>query len=104
MGERALENRIKKLKALEEQKKALETQIEGLLGGDDIIEKTFKGPIQQQLRDALQYIRNVVITEKVMEMQIIVRIVVVKWIIIMIWVHFVVNARRIIKGIIQSFF
>lgn len=30
MGERALENRIKKLKALEEQKKALATQIEGL--------------------------------------------------------------------------
>lgn len=30
MGERALENRIKKLKALEEQKKALEAQIEGL--------------------------------------------------------------------------
>ena len=30
MGERALENRIKKLKALEEQKKELETQIEGL--------------------------------------------------------------------------
>ena len=37
------------------------------LGGDDIIEKTFKGPIQQQLRDALQYIRNVVITEKVVK-------------------------------------
>lgn len=30
MGERTLENRIKKLKALEEQKKELETQIEGL--------------------------------------------------------------------------
>ena len=37
------------------------------LGGDDIIEKTFKGPIQQQLRDALQYIRNVVITQKVIK-------------------------------------
>lgn len=37
------------------------------LGGDDIIEKTFKGPIQQQLRDALQYIRNVVITEKIIK-------------------------------------
>lgn len=37
------------------------------LGGDDIIEKTFKGPIQQQLRDALQYIRNVVITQKVVK-------------------------------------
>ena len=30
MGERAIENRIKKLKALEEQKKELETQISGL--------------------------------------------------------------------------
>lgn len=30
MGERAIENRIKKLKALEEQKKALETQISKL--------------------------------------------------------------------------
>ena len=30
MGEKALENRIKKLKALEEQKKAMEAQIEGL--------------------------------------------------------------------------
>lgn len=37
------------------------------LGVDDIIEKTFKGPIQQQLRNALQYIRNVVITEKVVK-------------------------------------
>lgn len=37
------------------------------LGGNDIIEKTFKGPIQQQLRDALQYIRNTVITEKVVK-------------------------------------
>ena len=37
------------------------------LGGDDIIEKTFKGSIQQQLRDALQYIRNVIITEKVVK-------------------------------------
>jgi predicted HTH transcriptional regulator len=34
---------------------------------DNIIEKTFKGPIQQQLRDALQYIHNVVITEKVIK-------------------------------------
>ncbi len=32
------------------------------LGGNDIIEKTFKGPIHQQLRDALQYIKNVIIT------------------------------------------
>lgn len=37
------------------------------LGGNDIIEKTFKGPIQQQLREALQYIRNMVITEKVVK-------------------------------------
>ena len=37
------------------------------LGGNDIIEKTFKGPIQQQLREALQYIRNVIITEKVVK-------------------------------------
>lgn len=37
------------------------------LGGDDIIEKTFKGPIHQQLRDALQYIKNVIITEKVVK-------------------------------------
>ncbi len=35
------------------------------LGGDDIIEKTFKGPIHQQLREALQYIHNMIITEKV---------------------------------------
>lgn len=37
------------------------------LGGDDIIEQTFKGPIQQQLRDALRYIRNTIITEKVIK-------------------------------------
>ena len=37
------------------------------LGGNDIIEKTFKGPIQQQLRDALQYIHNIIITEKVVK-------------------------------------
>lgn len=37
------------------------------LGGDNIIEQTFKGPIQQQLRDALQYIRNMIITEKVVK-------------------------------------
>ena len=35
------------------------------LGGDQIIEKTFKGPLHQQLREALQYIRNMVITERV---------------------------------------
>jgi len=33
---------------------------------DDILdEKIFKGPIQQQIRDALTYIKNVVIQEKV---------------------------------------
>lgn len=37
------------------------------LGGNHIIEHTFKGPIQQQLRDALQYIRNMIITEKVVK-------------------------------------
>ena len=37
------------------------------LGGNNIIEKTFKGPIQQQLRDALQYIRNTIITEKIVK-------------------------------------
>ena len=31
----------------------------------DKIEKTFKGPIQQQLRDALQYIRNVILSNAV---------------------------------------
>lgn len=42
-------------------------QFPGGLGGNDIIEKTFKGPIHQQLRDALQYIQNVIITEKVVK-------------------------------------
>ena len=37
------------------------------LGGNDIIEKTFKGPIHQQLRDALQHIQNVIITEKIVK-------------------------------------
>lgn len=37
------------------------------LGGNDIIEKTFKGPIHQQLRDALRYIQNMIITEKVIK-------------------------------------
>ena len=35
------------------------------LGGNHFVEKTFKGPIHHQLREALQYIRNVIITEKV---------------------------------------
>lgn len=38
------------------------------LGGDRIIEKTFKGPLHQQLREALQYIQNSVITEKVQKL------------------------------------
>ena len=37
------------------------------LGGDQIIEKTFKGPLHQQLREALQYIRNSVIQEQVIK-------------------------------------
>ena len=37
------------------------------LGGNDIIEKIFRGPLHQQLRDALQYIQNVIITEKVVK-------------------------------------
>lgn len=37
------------------------------LGGNNIIEQTFKGPIHQQLREALQYIRNSIITEKVVK-------------------------------------
>lgn len=35
------------------------------LGIDQIIEKTFTGPLHQQLREALQYIRNSVLTERV---------------------------------------
>lgn len=34
-------------------------------GGDKIIEKIFKGPIHQQLRDALLYIRNTIIVEQI---------------------------------------
>lgn len=37
------------------------------LGGSDIIENTFKGPIHQQLRDALQFIKNTIITQKVIK-------------------------------------
>lgn len=37
------------------------------LGGDNIIEHTFKGPIHQQLREALQYIKNSIITTKVIK-------------------------------------
>ena len=38
------------------------------LGGDRIIEKTFKGPLHQQLRDALLYIQNSVIQEQVIKL------------------------------------
>ncbi|MCM1258864.1 MAG: putative DNA binding domain-containing protein [Roseburia sp.] len=37
------------------------------LGGNDILENTFKGPIHQQLRDALQFMKNTIITEKVVK-------------------------------------
>ena len=37
------------------------------LGGNAIIENTFKGPIHQQLRDALQFIKNTIITERVVK-------------------------------------
>ena len=37
------------------------------LGGDNIIENTFKGPIHQQLREALQFIKNTIITQKVVK-------------------------------------
>jgi len=37
------------------------------MGGNDIIENTFKGPIHQQLRDALRFIKNTIITEKVIK-------------------------------------
>ena len=35
------------------------------LGGDNLEEKTFTGPLHQQLRDALTYLKNVVIKERV---------------------------------------
>ncbi len=37
------------------------------LGGNNIIENTFKGPIHQQLREALQFIKNTIITQKVVK-------------------------------------
>lgn len=37
------------------------------LGGDKIIEKIFKGPLHQQIREALLYIRNNIITEQVIK-------------------------------------
>lgn len=36
-------------------------------GGDKIIEQTFKGPLHEQLRAALRYIQNMIITEKVIK-------------------------------------
>ena len=36
-------------------------------GGDQIIEQIFKGPLHVQLRDALRYIKNVIITEKIVK-------------------------------------
>ena len=38
------------------------------LVGDQIIEKTFKGPLHRRLREALQYIRNSVIQEQVIKL------------------------------------
>ncbi len=38
------------------------------LGGDTIIEKIFKGPIHQQLREALLYIGNTIVQERVQKM------------------------------------
>lgn len=37
------------------------------LGGDNIIENIFKGPIHQQLREALQFIKNSIITKKIVK-------------------------------------
>ena len=37
-------------------------------GGDKIIEQTFTGPLHEQLRAALRYIRNTVITEQVVKL------------------------------------
>ena len=36
-------------------------------GGDELIEKTFRGPIHEQIRDALRYIENSVVREKVIK-------------------------------------
>ena len=37
------------------------------LGGDNIIENTFKGPIHHQLREALQFIKNSIVTKKLVK-------------------------------------
>lgn len=36
-------------------------------GGDELIEKTFRGPIHEQIREALRYIENSVVREKVIK-------------------------------------
>jgi ATP-dependent DNA helicase RecG len=36
-------------------------------GGDELIEKTFRGPIHEQIREALRYIENRVVREKVIK-------------------------------------
>ena len=36
-------------------------------GGDKILEQTFTGPLHEQLRAALRYIRNTIITEQVVK-------------------------------------
>lgn len=38
-------------------------------GGNKIIEQTFKGPLHEQLRAALRYIRNFIITEQVVKIE-----------------------------------
>ena len=37
------------------------------LGGDNIIENTFKGPIHHQLREALQFINNSIVSKKIVK-------------------------------------
>ncbi|QDT59458.1 Divergent AAA domain protein [Stieleria bergensis] len=37
-------------------------------GGDELIEKTFEGPIDQQIRSALRYVQNEVVVEKVIKL------------------------------------
>ena len=37
------------------------------LGGNNIIENTFKGPLHQQLREALQFIRNSIVQKKIIK-------------------------------------
>lgn len=38
-----------------------------ITGGNQIIEQTFKGPLQDQLRSALRYIQNNILTEKIVK-------------------------------------